>query len=52
MNQRPEFPELQHYRELMHLHGKPKGWVGKIVLAGQLCKIGECNLNKPDECNF
>jgi hypothetical protein len=52
MNRRPEFPELQHYRELMHLHGKPKGWVGKIVLAGQLCKIGECNLNKPDECNF
>jgi hypothetical protein len=36
----------------MHLHGKPKGWVGKIIAAGQPCKIGECNLNKPDECNF
>jgi hypothetical protein len=48
----PGIPELQHYRELMHLHGKPKGWVGKIIAAGQPCKIGECNLNKPDECNF
>ena len=52
MNRRPEFPELQRYGELMHLHENAKGRVGKIVTAGQLCKIGECNLNKPDECNF
>jgi hypothetical protein len=27
----------------MHSHGNPKGRDGKILLAGQLCKIGESN---------
>jgi hypothetical protein len=51
MNRRPESPELQRYGELMHLHEKPKGRVGKIVLAGQPCKIGESNFGN-GESNF
>jgi len=36
----------------MHLHEKPKGRVGKIVSAGQPCKIGESNFNRNGEYNF
>ena len=49
VDEHPEFPELQHYGELMHLHGKPKGWVGKIVPAGQPCKIGESNCGRREQ---
>jgi hypothetical protein len=52
MNRRPEFPERQRYGELMHLHENAKGRVGKIVTAGQPCKIGESNFNGNGECNF
>jgi hypothetical protein len=35
--------EPMRRNDLMHLHENPKGSREKILVAGQPCKIGECN---------
>jgi len=35
--------ERMRRNDLMHLHENPKGSREKILVAGQPCKIGECN---------
>ena len=43
--------EPMRRHDLMHLHGNPKGSREKILVAGQPCKIGECN-QKASENNL